>query len=84
VSPHGDIYLAAPGCRCVLKLNPDGNIAIVLKAEAPWSPTGLALHGEDLYIAEWTNVHSEQHDYRPRVRKVGPNGKVTMLGTWPE
>ena len=84
VSPQGDIYLAATGCRCVLKLNPDGHIATVLKAEAPWSPTGLALQDQDLYIAEWTNAHSEQHDYRPRVRKVGRDGKVTVIGTWPE
>jgi hypothetical protein len=84
VSSRGDIYIAATGCRCVLKLNPDGQIATVLKAEAPWSPTGLALHDGELYIAEWTNPHSEQHDYRPRVRKVGRDGKVTTVGTWPE
>ena len=84
VSQSGDIYLAATGCRCVLKLNPDGHIALILKAEAPWSPTGLALHDEDLYVAEWTNPHSEQHDFRPRVRKVGRDGKVTIVGTWPK
>jgi hypothetical protein len=55
-----------------------------LKAESPWSPTGLALRGEDLYVAEWTNAHSEQHDYRPRVRKVGRDGKVTLVGEFPE
>jgi hypothetical protein len=84
VSSTGDIYLAASGCRCVLKLNPDGHIATILKAEAPWSPTGLALHEGDLYVAEWTNAHSQKHDYRPRVRKVTPDGKVTTVGTLPE
>jgi hypothetical protein len=84
VSSTGDIYLAASGCRCVLKLRPGGQIETVLKAEAPWSPTGLALHDGDLYVAEWTNAHSESHDYRPRVRKVGRDGKVTTVGTWPE
>jgi hypothetical protein len=84
VSSTGDIYLAASGCRCVLKLNPDGYIATLLKADAPWSPTGLALHDGDLYVAEWTNAHSQQHDYRPRVRKVARDGKVTTVGTWPE
>jgi sugar lactone lactonase YvrE len=81
VNPRGDIYLAATGCRCVLKLDSDGRVSTLLKAEAPWSPTGLALHGEDLYVAEWTNAHSEQHDFRPRVRKVGRDGKVTTIGT---
>ena len=84
VSPRGVIYLAATGCRCVLKLEPDGGTTTVLKAEAPWSPTGLALQGGDLYVAEWTNAHSEQHDFRPRVRKVASDGKVTTVGTWSE
>ncbi len=84
VSPRGDIYLAATGCRCVLKLDPDGRVSAVLKAEAPWSPTGLTLHGDDLYVAEWTNAHGEQHDFRPRVRKVARDGKVTLIGTTPE
>jgi hypothetical protein len=83
VSPRGDIYLAATGCRCVLKLNPNERVSTVLRAETPWSPTGLALRGEDLYVAEWTNAHSGQHDYRPRVRKVGHDGKVTTVGTSP-
>ena len=59
VSPRGEIYLAAIGCRCVLKLDSEGRISTVLKAESPWSPTGLALNGEDVYVAEWTNAHSE-------------------------
>lgn len=81
VSSRGDIYLAATDCRCVLKLDPDGRVSTVLRAEPPWSPTGLALHGGDLYVAEWTNAHSDAHDYRPRVRTVGNDGKVTTLGT---
>jgi len=80
VSPRGVIYLAATGCRSVLRLDPDGRIATVLKAEAPWSPTAVALDGEDLYVVEWTNPHSEQHDYRPRVRRVGRDGRITLLG----
>jgi len=84
VSLSSDIYLAATGCRCVLKLDQQDRISTVLKAESPWSPTGLTLHGEDLYVAEWTNAHSEQHDYRPRVRKVSRDGKVTTVGTCAE
>ncbi len=84
VSSSSDIYLAATGCRCVLKLDQQGRVSTVLKAESPWSPTGVALRGEDLYVAEWTNAHSEQHDYRPRVRKIGRDGKVTTIGTFPE
>jgi hypothetical protein len=84
VDSRGNIFLAATGCRCVLKLNADGQISMVLKAEPPWSPTGVALHGENLYVVEWTNAHSDAHDYRPRVRQVGRDGKVTTLATFPE
>jgi hypothetical protein len=80
VNARGDIFLAATGCRCVVKLSRDGKISTILKAEAPWSPSGLALKGEELYVAEWTNSTSETHNYRPRVRRVGGDGKVTMLG----
>jgi sugar lactone lactonase YvrE len=81
VSPSGVIYLAATGCRAVVRLDPNGRITTVLKAESPWSPTGVALKGEDLYVVEWTNPHNEQHDYRPRVRIVGRDGKVKLLGS---
>lgn len=75
VNSRGDIYLAATGCRCVLKLNSDGQLSTVLKAEPPWAPAGLAFRGEDLYVAEWTNAHSDAHDYRPRVRRLGRDGR---------
>jgi len=42
------------------------------------------LPGDDLYVAEWTNPNCEQHDYCPRVRKVNPDGGVTMVGTVPK
>jgi hypothetical protein len=41
------------------------------------------LHGDDLYVAGWTDPNSEQHDYCPSVRKVNPGGGVTMVGTVP-
>jgi sugar lactone lactonase YvrE len=84
VNSRGDLYLAATGCRCVLKLDREGQVSTILKAESPWSPTGLALRGDDLYVAEWTNAHSEEHDFRPRVRKVGRDGKVTWVGEFPK
>jgi hypothetical protein len=84
VDSRRNIFLAATGCRCVVKLSPDGQISTVLKAEPPWSPTAVVLHDEDVYVAEWTNAHSDAHDYRPRVRRVGHDGKVITLATVPE
>ena len=80
VDAHSVIFVAATGCRCVLKITPDGKVITVLKAESPWSPCGVALHGDDLYVLEHVNSNSEgDEDWQPRVRRVGREGKVTTL-----
>ncbi len=82
VDAHGVLYVAASGCRCVIKIMPDGNVETVLKAEAPWSPTGVALNGSDIFVLEYTVINDEAHNYLPRVRKLGGDGKVTTLTTF--
>jgi hypothetical protein len=79
VDVRGAVYAAATGCRRVVKITPDGQVKTVLKAERPWSPTGLALHGDDLYVLEQTNANGEKHEWQARVRKLGRDGKVTVL-----
>jgi len=82
VDSRGVVYAAATGCGCVIRIASDGKIATVLKAQKPWAPCGVALHGEDLYVLEHINPNSESHeDWRPRVRKVTPDGKVATLWT---
>lgn len=82
VDSHGTVYAAACGCRCVVKITADGKVETVLKAERPWSPTGVAVQGDDVYILEYTNPNGEFSDgWRPRVRKLGRDGKVTTLAT---
>jgi hypothetical protein len=47
-----------------------------LKADPPWSPTGVAIHGDDVYVLEYSNANSDQHeDWQPRVRKLGKGWK---------
>jgi hypothetical protein len=82
VDSRGVVYVAASGCGCVVKITSDGKVATILKAEKPWAPCGVALHGENLYVLEHVNPNSEAHeDWPPRVRKVGPDGKATTLWT---
>lgn len=79
---QGAVYTAATGSRCVVKVTPDGKVEVVLKAEGPWSPTGVAVHGEDIYVLEYTSPNQDNHDkWLPRVRKLGRDGKVTTLAT---
>jgi hypothetical protein len=82
VDPAGTVYAAATSCHCVIKITSDGAVETVLQAERPWSPTGVAIHGRDLYVLEYTNANGPATEgWRPRVRKVGPDGVVSTLVT---
>lgn len=83
----GVIYAAATGCRCVIKITSDKKVATVLKAESPWVPSGVALPAEDLSVLEHiypnTTVATVDEDWPPRIRRVGRDGKVSTLVTFP-
>jgi sugar lactone lactonase YvrE len=82
VDETGTIYAAATSCHRVLKIAPDGKGESALRAERPWSPTGVALHGGAVYVLEYTNANGGADDgWQPRVRKLGRDGRVTTLAT---
>jgi sugar lactone lactonase YvrE len=83
VDEDGTVFAAGVGCRAVVKIAPDGKkIETVLKAERPWSPTGVAVHRGEVYILEYTNANGSPNEgWRPRVRKLGRDGKITTLVT---
>jgi sugar lactone lactonase YvrE len=84
VDERGTVYVAATGWRCVVKIGADGKVETVLKAERPWSPTGVAFQGEVLYVLEYPHANGENHaDWSPRVRKVGRDGETTTLVAFP-
>ena len=84
VDGDGTVFAAGVGCRAVVKISPNGKVEGVLKAERPWSPTGVAVHRGDVYILEYTNANGGQAEgWRPRVRKLTRDGKVTTLFTAP-
>jgi ribosomal protein L25 (general stress protein Ctc) len=75
----GTVYVAATGHRCVLKIAPDGRVDIALRSQAPWTPTGVAVHQEDLLVLEYTNANDgPQAGWRPRVRRLS-EGRITTL-----
>src|SRR5439155_25433182 len=65
VDSHGAVYAAATGGRCVVKIAPDGKVEVVVKAERPWSPTGVAVFGADVYVLEYTDGNGAP-DWLPR------------------
>jgi hypothetical protein len=84
VDAHGTIYAAATGCRAVVKITSDGQVSVVLRAAAPWSPTGIAVRGEEVYVLEYEHANSaRREEWVPRVRKVAREGTVTTLATLP-
>lgn len=78
VTEDGTIYAAANGCHCVVKITPDGKVETVLKSEQPWSPTGVAVRGKDVFVLEYTHTDKPK-DWAPRVRKLRADSKVTIL-----
>jgi hypothetical protein len=77
VTEDGTIYAAVTGCRCVVKITPNGKVETFLKAERPWTPTGVAVGGKDLFVLEY--VHSDNPKDWVRVRRVASDGKITVL-----
>lgn len=76
------VYAAATGARCVARIAPEGKAEVVLKAERPWSPTGVAVHGEEVYVLEYTNANGEDRKkWLARVRKLAGDGQVTTMAT---
>jgi sugar lactone lactonase YvrE len=82
VDARGTVYAAATSCHRVLKIAPDGKIESVLKAERPWSPTGVAVLGGSVYVLEYTNANGGPGEgWLPRVRRLGRDGTISTLAT---
>jgi streptogramin lyase len=85
VDSTGNIYVAATGSRCVLKINPQGKLTTLLQVDSPWAPTGVAVSNGEIFILEWHDVSAENSEvrtaYLPRIRKTGRDGKVKTLAS---
>lgn len=82
VNGRGVMYAADNGDARVLKITPEGKITTLVQLQSPWSPTGVALFGSDVYVLEF--IHTVEDDRRawlPRVRKITSDGKSTIIAT---
>jgi len=86
VAPRKEILAADYSNRRVLRIMPDGSAQTILETGLIWSPTGVALVGEDLYVLEHLRMplvilgNVEIGAYI-RVRKISPDGAATTLAT---
>lgn len=84
VDAKGNVYVAATSCHRVLKITPEGQVTSILKSERPWSPTGVAVRGGEIYVLEYTNANGPSKEgWYPRVRKRAADGTWTTLVTVP-
>jgi len=82
VDARATMYAAATGARCLVRITPEGKHSAVLKSEQPWSPTGVAALGDNIFVLEYANANGDDHDaWRPRVRRLNRDGGVTTLYT---
>jgi streptogramin lyase len=80
VDAQGTVYVAATGCSAVLKIAPDKKMTTVLRASPPWSPTGVAIFDNDVYVLEYLHTPGDnRREWLPRVRKVTPDGQAVII-----
>lgn len=80
VSEDGSVFAADSGGRRVIKIAPEGKLTTLLSADH-WIPTGLALAAGEIYVLEFSDAPPTE--WRPRVRKISNDGKVTLLAEVP-
>lgn len=82
VTPDGTTFVAATGCGTLLKIAAGGKVTPVLQTTSPWSPTDVAVAGDDLYVLEYLHTASDnRREWAPRVTKVSPDGKIAVIAT---
>jgi len=82
VLSDGTVYAAATSCHAVVRIGTGGDVTTVLRSERPWSPTGVAAYGHDVYVLEYTNANGPATEgWRPRVRRIDGQGNVSTVAS---
>ncbi|HYH84974.1 MAG TPA: hypothetical protein VEX60_05780 [Pyrinomonadaceae bacterium] len=81
VDASENVFIADHGNRRVLKITPDGKSARVLRAEPPWSPTGVAAAPDGSVLVLETSFTLPNIFSGPRVRRLMPDGTVKTIAT---
>jgi len=76
----GNVYVAATSCHCLIMVTPDGKVKTVLTSDRPWSPTGVTVDSDDIYVLEYTNANGPKTEgWKPRIRKIDKDGNITVV-----
>jgi hypothetical protein len=79
---RGDVYVADTGDAGLLRIASDGKVTTILRTQSPWSPTAVAVFGNDVYVLEFLHTASDvRREWSPRIRKIAPNGTSSLIVT---
>lgn len=79
IAPDNTIFVAAAGCGAVLRIR-GKQVAAILHAQSPWSPTAVAWRSGDVYALEYLHTATDnRREWLPRIRKLAANGSVTTV-----
>lgn len=81
VDASGNVYVADYGRRRVLKVTADGKVSRVVRAEAPWSPSGVAVTGDGRVLVLEVGFTPPNVYSGPRVRELSLDGTLKTLAT---
>jgi len=82
VDAQGTVYVAATSCRAVPKITPNKTVTTVLRTLGPWSPTGVAVFGNDVYVLEYFHTPGDnRREWVPRITKVDSDGRATVIAS---
>lgn len=79
VDAGGNVYVADYGRRRVLKVAADGKVTRVVRAAAPWSPSGVAVAGDGRVFVLEVGFKPPNVFSGPRVRELSPDGTLKIL-----
>jgi hypothetical protein len=77
VDARGDVFAANYGGGRVVEVSSAGQVTSVLESWSPWSPSGVALSGSDIYVLESGTMPGYRDTVR--VRRKGSDGRVATL-----
>jgi formylglycine-generating enzyme len=80
IAPDRTVYVAASACGALLKITPDGKVMPVLRTTSPWSPTGVAVSGDSIFLLEYLHTTSDaRREWIPRVRRISADGSSEII-----
>ncbi len=76
----GSILVVEGAARRIVRVSPGGRRTLAATSARPWSPTGVAVGRDGLYLLEASD-YRRGVETRMRVRRIAPNGNSSLLAT---